>query len=116
MKPLDRLRAICLALPEAEERYTWEHENFRVRDRIFCMFVRHGDRPAFTCKAPPGAQAVLLGADPARFFRPAYTGPKGWVGMYLDRGPDWDEAAALIRRSWTMTAPKRLVKQEGNAT
>ena len=36
-RPIDRLRAICLALPEAEERETWEIPTFRVRDRIFAM-------------------------------------------------------------------------------
>jgi hypothetical protein len=51
---------------------------------------------------------VLVGADPQRFFVPAYVGTKGWVGMRLDNGPDWDEVAILVRRSYRLTAPKKL--------
>lgn len=106
--PLDRLRAICLALPEAIERDTWEHQTFRVREKIFAMHVTR-DRPALWCKAPKGVQDLLLAADPERFFRPPYVGPKGWIGVWLDVQPDWAEVADLVARSWSMTVPKRLV-------
>ena len=33
---------------------------------------------------------------------------KGWIGVVLDRTVDWEEVAALVRRSWRMTAPRRL--------
>jgi predicted DNA-binding protein (MmcQ/YjbR family) len=107
--PLDRLRAVCLALPEAEERETWGDATFRVRGRIFAM-VRRGDgRVSFWCKAPPGSQAILVEADPARFFAPPYVGHKGWVGMRIDDGgADWAEVALLVRRSYGLTAPKGL--------
>jgi hypothetical protein len=65
-------------------------------------------RPGLWCKAPPGAQALLLEADPARFFRPPYVGHKGWIGVWLDSEPDWQEIGFLVRRSFAMTAPKRL--------
>lgn len=106
--PIERLRAICLALPEAEERETWEAPTFRVRDRIFAMQQQGDGRPSVWCKAPPGSQMVLVGADPERFFAPPYVGPKGWVGMRLDRRPDWDEVAKLVRRSYRLVAPKKL--------
>ena len=51
---------------------------------------------------------MLVGADPERFFVPPYVGPKGWVGMRLDGGPDWGEVAMLVRRSYRLVAPKRL--------
>ena len=105
---LKRLRKVCLALPEAEERETWGNATFRVRDKIFAM-EREGDgRPAMWCKAPPGSQQILIGADPGRFFHPPYVGPKGWVGMWLDQGVDWKEVALLVARSYRMTAPKKL--------
>ena len=105
-----RLRRICLALPEAEERETWEVPTFRVRGKIFAMAPsRRG--PAVWCKAPPGSQAVLVGADPDRFFAPPYVGPKGWIGIRLDAAPDWDEVAALLCRSYRLVAPKRLAQQ-----
>lgn len=105
-----RLRPICLALPEAEERETWEVPTFRVRGKIFAMAsTRNG--PAVWCKAPPGSQAVLIGADPARFFAPPYLGPKGWIGIRLDAAADWAEIAGLVRRSFRLVAPKRLAQQ-----
>ena len=59
-------------------------------------------------KAPPGSQAVLVGADPRRFFSPPYYGPKGWVGMRLDDGVDWAEVAVFVMRSYRLVAPRRL--------
>jgi hypothetical protein len=102
-----RLRAICLALPEAEEIETWDAPTWRVRNRIFCMWREEGGA-ALWCKAPRGVQEMLVEADPARFFRPPYVGPKGWIGLRLSGRVDWEEVAALVARSWTMTAPRRL--------
>jgi len=110
-RSLSRLQPICLALPEAEERETWGEPTFRVRDKIFCMHRTDTGEPALWCKAPPGSQAILVGADPRRFFVPPYVGPKGWVGMRLDGKVDWREVALLVTRSYRMTAPKRLVQK-----
>jgi predicted DNA-binding protein (MmcQ/YjbR family) len=107
-EPTARLRAICLALPDAVEKEAWGDPTFRVRDRIFAMEKRGDGRVSLWCKAPAGSQMVLVGADPERFFVPPYVGHKGWVGMCLDRGPDWDEVAALVRRSYRLVAPKSL--------
>jgi predicted DNA-binding protein (MmcQ/YjbR family) len=107
-QPIDRLRAICLALPEAVEKEAWGDPTFRVRDRIFAMEKRGDGRVSFWCKAPPGSQTVLVGADPDRFFVPPYVGRKGWVGVRLDHEPDWEEVALLVRRSYRLIAPKRL--------
>ncbi len=111
--PEHRLRAICLALPEAVEKETWERPTYRVRDRIFAMERADAHGPTLWCKAPPGSQAILIGADPERFFAPPYVGPKGWIGMRLIPEPDWDEVAALVGRSYRMTAPKRLAARIG---
>jgi len=107
----ERLRAACLALPEAEEKQAWGDATFRVREKIFVM-VKTGDgRISVWCKAPPGSQQVLVGADPATFFVPPYVGSKGWVGMRLDGKPDWDEVSALVTRSYRLIAPRRLAAQ-----
>ena len=109
--PKARLQEICLALPEAVEKETWESPTFRVRDKIFAMMPTADDgRPSMWCKAPPESQTILVGADPDRFFVPPYLGHMGWVGMRLDRKVDWEEVALLVRRSYRMIAPKRLVR------
>ena len=75
---IGRLRAICLALPEAQEKATWGAPTFRVRDKIFAMVHDVKGRASFWCKAPPGVQDILTQAAPTRFFRPPYLGHKGW--------------------------------------
>src|SRR5687767_6617506 len=106
-RPIDRLRAICLALPEAVEKEAWGDPTFRVHDKIFAMEKRGDGRISVWCKAP-GSQLVLVGADPDRFFEPPYVGRRGWVGMRLNRNPDWAEVALLVKRSYRLIAPKRL--------
>jgi hypothetical protein len=103
--PIGRLRAICMELPEAAEKQTWDIPTFRIRDKIFAM--AH-DLGTVWCKAPRGVQAFLVGADPERFFVPPYVGHKGWIGIRIGGDSDWREVDALIRRSYRMTAPKRL--------
>src|SRR5450631_3062914 len=78
---LDRLRVICLALPEAAEKATWDIPTFRIRDKIFAMAHDPG---TVWCKAPRGVQALLVEAAPDRFFVPPYVGHKGWIGLQLD--------------------------------
>ena len=108
MSPTDRLRAICLALPEAAEKEAWGDPTWRVRDRIFAMEKRGDGRVSVWFKAPEGSQEILVAAAPERFFVPPYAGHKGWVGARIDDGPDWREIEVLIRRSYRMIAPKRL--------
>ncbi len=105
---LARLRRLCLALPEAEEIETWETPTFRVRGKIFALVSRWHDAPAVWLKAPPGVQELLMEAAPERFFRPPYLGGRGWIGLQLGGAVDWAEADSLIRRSYSLVAPKRL--------
>jgi hypothetical protein len=110
--PLPQLREICLGLPEAVEVEAWGEPTFRVRKKIFAMFSNnhHGDAiVAVLCKAPPGAQEVLIGADPARFYKPPYVGPSGWIGIRLEGEVDWGMVSSLIEDAYRMTAPKRLL-------
>jgi hypothetical protein len=116
MTSMNRLRALCMALPEAEERETWEIPTFRVRDKIFAMAHPDKGRPSVWMKAPRGTQAILTEAAPDRFFSPPYVGHKGWMGVWLDVDPDWDEMRALVERSWRMTAPKRLAATVPDST
>jgi predicted DNA-binding protein (MmcQ/YjbR family) len=109
-KMLDRVRSICLELPEATEGGGVGNPSWRVRDKIFAMrHDSHAGRWAIWCKAPPGAQRTLVESDPNRYFVPPYVGVHGWIGIALDADHDWDFVAELIDQSYRMTAPKRLV-------
>ena len=108
---LERLRALCLALPETTERLSHGEPTWFVRRRTFVMFAgrHHDDRVAFWCAAPPGVQEELV--DGRRYFRPPYVGHRGWLGVYLDVPVDWDEIAEIVEDAFRTIAPKTLVAQ-----
>jgi hypothetical protein len=112
---LDRIRAICLELPETSERPSHGYPAFFVRGkRAFAMVLddHHGDgRVAIWCAAAPGTQELLAEADPERFFRPPYVGHRGWLGLRLDRGLDWDEVAGILEDAYAEVAPPALVER-----
>lgn len=109
---LARLTKICLAFPEATRECSGSHATFRVRKKVFAYFLdnHHGDGIVSVCaKVLPGDNKSLVSAQPARFYLPAYIGPRGWVALRLDIGPiDWKEVGELVAGSYQLTAPKRL--------
>ena len=64
-------------------------------------------RPNLCLNVEPGAQGVLVGADPDRYFVPAYMGVRGWVGVQLDNDVDWPTLQRLIEESHAFAAPKK---------
>jgi hypothetical protein len=112
---LDRIRELCLALPETSERLSHGHPTFFVRDkRSFAMVLNnhHGDgRFALWAAGEDGVQQMLVEADPERFFRPPYVGHRGWVGLRLDREVHWDELAGILEDAYVEVAPPKLVEE-----
>jgi hypothetical protein len=102
----DDVRRMALALPEVEERLTWETDiTFRVRDKIFAIGGEGADRVSI--KAGLETQAELIELDPATFAKSAYVGRFGWITADLDR-VDPTLLESLLREAWRRTAPKRL--------
>lgn len=101
-------RQAALSLPEVEERETWGQATFRVREKMFALLA--GDGRSASVKATKTAQAALLASDPEIFFKPAYVGVHGWVGIHLAR-VDADELRELLTEAWLLTAPKRLTRE-----
>ena len=109
---LARLRALCLALPEASERVshgepTW----FAGKGKVFAMLDNHhhgSEHLSVWLPMPPGVQDELVAADATRFFRPPYVGSAGWIGVVLDRKPDWELVAKLLREAFVHVAGARL--------
>lgn len=114
--PVERLRRLCLALPEASERVSHGEPAFfagatkSARQFVVLDDHHHGaGHLAFWCAAPPGAQEALVAADPARYFRPPYVGARGWVGVRIDTDPDWDEVAEVVAEAYRQVAAPRLL-------
>jgi hypothetical protein len=112
---LERVRAICLGLPEVTERPSHGAPTFFIRGkRSFAMVLanHHGDgRFAIWCAAPEGMQRSLVEAEPERFFVPPYVGVRGWLGVRLDGRVDWEEIAGILEDAFAEVAPPRLVEQ-----
>jgi hypothetical protein len=111
LRLIERVRKICMALPEATEKISHGEPTW-FAGKVFAMFDdHHHDSPhvSLWLPAPFGAQETLIAADPKRFFRPPYVGHRGWVGVVLDTGPDWDTVAELVEDAYRQVAPGRLV-------
>lgn len=109
--PVDRLRAICLALPETTEKIAWGEPTWRVGGKLFAQLDNHhhgADHIAVWLPAPLGEQESLIFLDAERFFRPPYVGQRGWVGARIDRRPDWALVATLVKQAYREVAPPRL--------
>ena len=109
--PLERVRAICLALPDVTERPSHGSPTWFIKDkRSFVMYLddHHGDgRLALWCAAPEGAQEMLVEAAGEHYFRPPYVGHRGWVGVRLDRDVGWDEIAGVVEDAHETVATRR---------
>jgi hypothetical protein len=109
---VERLRRICLALPEADERRshgepTW----FAGKGKVFAMLDDHHHGAAHLSvwlPQPLGVQESLIDSDPERFFRPPYVGPSGWIGVVLDTRPDWELVERLVRDAFRHVATRKL--------
>ncbi len=102
-----RLRSLCLSFPGAVELQTWGHPTFRVGEK---MFAACGAQPegvvTMSCKCTRDLQPAIL--ERPGYFRPAYVGDKGWLGIRLDGTVPWEEVQVHVDRAWRLTAPKRI--------
>ena len=113
---LGRIRDLALALPEVEERESHGAPGWRTggkSGKYFAYFNdRHHGEPHIALLAKTSGtdeMTDLIARDPDTFFRPAYYGASGWVGIILNRaGVDWDQVAHWVQSSWRSVAPKRL--------
>jgi hypothetical protein len=108
---IKRLRAICLALPEVTEKIAWGEPTWRA-GKIFAQMDTHhhgADHVAVWLPARPGVQEALIEEYPAYCFRPPYVGHKGWIGVRIDRDPDWNVVTGLVREAYREVASPRLV-------
>jgi predicted DNA-binding protein (MmcQ/YjbR family) len=114
---LKKVRAMCLALPEACEVEAWGHPTFRAGKKMFVTFSQGQDALAVHLKVGHDRQEELL-AD-VRFFLTPYSAHQGWVSLRIDGRTDWQEVRRLVREAYRQVALKRMVKaldeEEGQA-
>lgn len=112
----EAVREVCLSFPQAEEVVSHGFPNFRVRGKTFASYVvnHHGDgRVALWLNAPAGSQDHYAKSEPKHFFVPPYVGPRGWLGVHLDKGLSWQRVAALVRQAYEKVAPAALAASIG---
>lgn len=112
----EAVREVCLSLPEAEEVVSHGFPDFRVRGKTFASYVvnHHGDgRVALWLNAPSGSQDHYSKSEPKHFFVPPYVGPRGWLGVHLNKGLPWQRVAALVRQAYEKVAPRALAESIG---
>ena len=110
------VREVCLWLPETTEVLSHGSPHFRVNNKTFATYVinHHGDgRIALWLNAPQGAQQLYVKQEPKHFFVPPYVGPRGWLGVHLDKGISWKTVAKLVREAYEKIAPPALAKSIG---
>jgi hypothetical protein len=116
---LAKVRALALAMPEAEERASHGSPGFLItKGKFFAYFWHdhHGDGETVVIVKTSGAdeQATLIEMDPDCYYSPPYFGPSGWVAMRLDRDDvDWDRVGDRVAISWELVAPRRLLEAGG---
>jgi hypothetical protein len=109
-KQLERVRRICMALPETVEKISHGEPTFFVRKKVFamCSHNHHNDgHIAVTLPAAIGVQAALVQENPQKFYRPPYVGVRGWIGLELDQVDD-EELALHVQEAWRLIAPEKL--------
>src|SRR2546423_5366025 len=106
---IDRVRRICLALPETWEKISHGEPTWFVGKKVFAMFSNnhhHDGHVAVTVPAAIGIQEMLIKKAPKKFYCPPYVGCRGWVGIEVDRVSD-RELTSHIREAWALIAPKK---------
>ncbi|HEY7627213.1 MAG TPA: MmcQ/YjbR family DNA-binding protein [Ilumatobacteraceae bacterium] len=120
---LDRLRSICLALPEVVEEEAWVGTRWVIRKKNFAhvLVIADGWPPAYARAAGSAGPRVVLtfrtpepefyeaGRAEDPFFYPGWF--RDLVGLVLDGTVGWDEIGELITDSYCLLAPRRLAAQ-----
>jgi predicted DNA-binding protein (MmcQ/YjbR family) len=102
---LDRLREICLMLPDTREGTAWRHPVFRVGNKLFCGYEELDGKWTVGFKAEAEHAEQLR--DDTRGVACQNFGKHKWVSIDAGRIDDWEGIAGLILESYRLSAPKR---------
>jgi predicted DNA-binding protein (MmcQ/YjbR family) len=107
-RALDRIRALCLALPETSEVEAWGHPTFRAGKKMFAAFGQQDGTVTVGLKVGFDRQEELLADD--CFFPTPYAAHQGWVSLRLDERTDWDALPGLVCEAYHQVALRRMLK------
>src|ERR1043166_170426 len=108
---LQRIRKLCLSLPETSEVGSWGHPNFRAGKRTFVTFEWIKGQPSIAFRLSETDVALLLRRK--GFFATPY-GQGKWVSVWADRWLDWGLVRRLLERRYRAVALKRVVASHAN--
>lgn len=110
----DVVKEVCLGLPETEETISHGFPNFKVNGKTFATYTvnHHGDgKVALLLNMSRDMQKMLVDSAPKHFYVPPYSGPKGWVGVELNKGLSWDRISQLTCDAYRRVAPASLANE-----
>jgi len=114
---VERVSALCLALPEVTVRVDYSRirerstaRSFDIRRRSFCLLVAWEDPagqlvPLLVLRVGPQEREALLSIGHP--FFPSRAG-RDRVGVLLTDETDWTEIRELVTESYRILAPKKL--------
>ncbi len=117
---VERLRSICLALPQVREEQAWAGTRWTVRGKNFAhvVAIAGGWPPAYARAVgsdgpltvltfrSSGDELVAFGKLGLPFFRPVWF--PDIVGLVIDEATDWTEVDELVTESYCLLAPRTL--------
>jgi predicted DNA-binding protein (MmcQ/YjbR family) len=114
---VERVRTLCLALPEVTVRVDYSltttrstAQSFEIRRRSFCLLVAvEGSTgksvPLLVLRADPDEREALLSSGHP-FFTPR--AGRDRIGVLPTDDTDWEEIRELVTESYRILAPKKL--------
>jgi hypothetical protein len=114
---VERIRTLCLALPEVTVRVDSSQTNtrstarsFDIRRRSFCLLVAVADPtgkpvPLLVLRARHEERQALLSIGHPFF---ASRAGRDRIGVWLTGDTDWEEIRELVTESYRILAPKKL--------
>lgn len=104
---LAQVERLALALPETEASDSHGSPGWRVGGKSGKFFAHFNDQhhgephiAVLVKTSGPDEMTALIDRSPEVYFRPAYYGASGWIGLILNRkGVDWDYVCEWLARS-----------------
>ena len=110
---IERLRKLCLGLPDAVETTNFGHPFFRIDKKPFCVFHGKEDQPAIAFKVLKNEAGVFL--EDSRFFKTPYMHHHGWISIHAKGKLDWKEIAELVKASYDLTVCARPARKSASS-